>query len=74
MDFQKKDFMLINKALKVRIYPTQKQEEFFEVNFNCTRFIYNKLLDLSTSYYLENKDITFSLICSIQLMSCNPGS
>jgi putative transposase len=48
--------MLINKALKVGIYPTKKQEEFLEVNFNCTRFIYNKLLDLRTAYYLENKD------------------
>jgi putative transposase len=48
--------MLINKAIKVRIYPNKKQEEFFEINFNCTRFIYNKLLDIKTSYYLANKD------------------
>jgi len=48
--------MLINKAIKVRIYPNKKQEEFFECNFNCTRFIYNKLLDLRTQYYLENKN------------------
>lgn len=48
--------MLINKALKVRIYPNKKQEEFFEINFNCTRFIYNKLLEHKTQYYLDNKD------------------
>ena len=48
--------MLINKAIKVRLYPNKEQQEFFEINFNSCRFIYNKLLEQKTSYYLENKD------------------
>lgn len=48
--------MLINKALKVRIYPNKKQEKFFENNFNSVRFIYNKLLEHKTQYYINYKN------------------
>ena len=33
-----------NKAFKFRLYPTHKQEVFFNKTFGCCRFVYNKML------------------------------
>ncbi|MEM4958904.1 MAG: helix-turn-helix domain-containing protein [Nanopusillaceae archaeon] len=30
------------KAYRYRIYPTEKQKEFFEKTFGCVRFYWNK--------------------------------
>ena len=35
------------RGYKYRAYPNKKQQEFFEKNFGCCRFVYN--------YYLEAK-------------------
>ena len=37
--------MLVNKSLKVRIYPNKWQEEMFKKNFGSCRFIHNQILD-----------------------------
>ena len=37
--------MLVNKSLKVRIYPNNWQEEMFKKNFGSCRFIHNQILD-----------------------------
>jgi len=33
------------KAYKYRIYPNEEQQRFFEKNFGCCRFIWNKMLE-----------------------------
>ena len=33
------------RAIKRRIYPTEEQAQFFERNFGCARFVYNRLLE-----------------------------
>ena len=38
--------MLIHKAYKYRIYPSEEQEQFFAHHFGCVRFVYNKMLSL----------------------------
>jgi putative transposase len=48
--------MLINKALKIRLYPNKKQIDFFEFTFNGCRFLYNYLLSHKTDYYFKYKD------------------
>jgi putative transposase len=42
---------VIYKAFKFRLYPTREQEVFFEKSAGCTRFIYNKLLEMSMAEY-----------------------
>ena len=48
--------MLVNKAIKIRLYPNLKQGDFFNKNFDFCRFLYNKLLEQKTSYYIKFKD------------------
>jgi putative transposase len=43
--------MSIYKAFKFRLYPTQEQEVFFEKSAGCSRFVYNKLLEMSIAEY-----------------------
>ena len=43
--------MLINKALKVRLYPTIEQQEFLDAQFGAIRFVYNKSLHIKNHYY-----------------------
>jgi putative transposase len=41
----------IYRAYKFRLYPTKEQQVFFEQSAGCTRFVYNKLLELSIAEY-----------------------
>ena len=43
------------KAIKVKIYPSEKQSELIEKHFGCTRFIYNFGLELKVKTYNETK-------------------
>ena len=36
---------MVNKGIKVRIYPNQNQEKQFRVNFGACRFVYNNILE-----------------------------
>lgn len=45
----------MHRAYKFRMYPNQKQQEFFMKTFGCSRFIYNKMLEDKISYYEQNK-------------------
>ena len=40
-------------TLKVRLYPTQEQEELFEKTFGCCRYIWNQMLSDQQRFYLE---------------------
>ena len=45
--------VIVNKGLKVRIYPTSEQKELFASNFGASRFVYNSILeDLNYLYRL----------------------
>ena len=41
----------IYKGYKYRIYPTNKQKEYFEQAFGATRFLYNYFLELQEEHY-----------------------
>lgn len=41
----------IYKGYKYRIYPTNKQKEYFEQAFGATRFVYNHFLELQEERY-----------------------
>ena len=43
------------KAIKVKIYPSEKQATLLEKHFGCTRFIYNLGLELKVKTYNETK-------------------
>ena len=42
---------MINKAVKVRLYPNKKQKEQFHMNFGACRFVYNHILDRLQNLY-----------------------
>ncbi len=44
------------KSIKVRLYPTLKQEELIDKTIGCCRFIYNQMLNERISFYQENKN------------------
>lgn len=50
MDF----LMIINRAYKVRLYPTKGQQTFFNKTFGCCRSVYNTLLFDRNQYVKEN--------------------
>ena len=43
--------MLINKALKIRIYPNKAQSEKIDATFGCCRYIYNEMLSRNQKVY-----------------------
>ena len=43
------------KAIKVKIYPNNKQIELICKHFGCNRFMYNFALQKTVEYYQENK-------------------
>ena len=45
----------MNKAYKFRLYPNEKQKEYFAKTFGCTRFIYNRMLTDKIKYYEETQ-------------------
>lgn len=50
MDF----LMVINRAYKIRLYPTKGQQTFFNKTFGCCRSVYNILLFDRNQYVKEN--------------------
>lgn len=47
------------KAIKYRFYPTKDQETLLKKTLGCTRFVYNKCLDIKSSLYkTEKKNIS----------------
>lgn len=39
------------KAYKVKIYPNKTQQQALDANFGCTRFIYNKMIEVNQKKY-----------------------
>lgn len=52
MDF----LMVINRAYKIRLYPTKQQMSFFNKTFGCCRSVYNTLLYDRNQFVKENID------------------
>jgi len=48
--------VLINRALKIRIYPTQEQSIQINKTLGCARFIYNQMLAERIAIYEDLKD------------------
>ena len=46
--------MIVNKAYRYRIYPTDAQKVFFAKTFGCVRFIYNVMLHDKIKHYEES--------------------
>lgn len=46
--------MLVQKAVKVQIYPRESDKELLAKHFGVRRFIFNKFLDIRNKEYLEN--------------------
>ena len=42
---------IVNRALKVRIYPTQEQKTFLDKSLGLSRFFYNYLLNERIEFY-----------------------
>lgn len=42
---------IVNRALKVRLYPTQEQKEFLDKSLGTSRFFYNYLLNERIEFY-----------------------
>ena len=59
--------MLINTAIRQRIYPTRAQENLFWRFFGHCRFVWNFFLDLITKEYQEHKKSFNYLECSSKL-------
>jgi len=51
----------INMAYKFRFYPTKEQEKQLAQAFGCSRFVYNKFLNVKTdSYYLNKEKVGYN--------------
>lgn len=46
--------MYMNRALKVRLYPTTQQEQMLLKTFGCCRFVYNAHLQERNEFYIDN--------------------
>ena len=59
--------MLINTAIRQRIYPTKAQENLFALFFGHARFVWNFFLEWITKEYQESKKSANYLECSLKL-------
>lgn len=50
-DIDNSDYHVIHKGYRFRLYPDQKQREYFSKCFGCARFIYNKMLADKIEHY-----------------------
>ena len=42
---------IVNRGLKLRLYPTQEQKTFLDKSLGCSRFFYNYLLNERIEFY-----------------------
>lgn len=54
----------MQKGIKFRTYPTDKQKEILEQTFGCCRFIYNFALDSRIKAYESGKPISYEQTCA----------
>lgn len=53
--------MIVQKSVKVQIYPKESDKELLVKHFGCRRFIYNKFLELKNKEYMANsKHISYN--------------
>ena len=50
--------MVMQKAFRYRLYPTEEQAEFLAHQFGAVRFVYNRFLANRKDEYLNNKKYT----------------
>lgn len=56
----------MEKAFKVRIYPTEEQKNLIDKSFGCSRYVYNYFLDFKQREYKEHKNkYSFYDICKL---------
>lgn len=48
--------MLVQKAVKVQIYPRESDKELLAKHFGARRFVFNKFLEIKQKEYLENEN------------------
>ena len=54
------------KGLKFRIYPTKTQIRQIQTNCSCSRFVYNRMLDLHTqAYKTEKKSLSYNTMANM---------
>ena len=58
--------MIVQKAFKIRLYPTKGQQVFFNKTFGCCRIIYNEMLGLKQTFY---KNYDFTKVKDTQLLT-----
>lgn len=52
----KKSTTTVNRALRVRVYPTNRQQEIIDATLDCCRFIYNYMIDRNEKAYSRRKE------------------
>ena len=60
--------MILNRAIKMRIYPDDEQHHKIDVTLSHCQYIYNKMLERNTRIYERHKEQLnhyFNLICSL---------
>ena len=64
------------KSIKYRFYPTKDQETLLKKTLGCTRFVYNKCLDIKSSLYkTEKKNISgFDLMKKLTTWKTEEGT
>jgi transposase, IS605 OrfB family, central region len=50
---------MVTKGLKLRIYPNQQQRQRLEMNFGCTRFVWNQMLAMLHARHENNPQAPF---------------
>jgi transposase, IS605 OrfB family, central region len=50
---------MVTKGLKLRIYPNQQQRQRLEMNFGCTRFIWNRMMAMLNARHENNPQAPF---------------
>lgn len=61
--------MIVQKAIKVQIYPRESDKELLAKHFGVRRFIFNKFLEIRQKEYIENKKTLSYNACSALLTS-----
>jgi len=64
---KRKEWNIIEKAYKFRIYPNKEQSELIQKTFGCCRFVYNHYLAKRIELYTDTKETLNYNACSADL-------
>lgn len=65
-NIQRKEVVILNRAIKYKLKPNKEQIIFFEKNFGCSRFVWNQMLGIFKENFDNHKNLVIPTPASLK--------